>query len=613
MLIKSQSYFLGFAAILGVLTSHASFAGLYSGRVMTSENAALAGAIVTLWNETRDQKISTYTDKEGYYALESEFEGSVILRGRSPYYRDQNVKLQVVADQLTQQNLLLEKLTDAEEISQTLPASAHVTKLNLNENGDRDTFITQCNFCHQQGNSLTRAPRSEEVWSETIWRMEGYGATITYEEHDRLKKLLHEGFDGKAVDVKQTQDFSPELAQTQIHEWLVATPMSFLHDTVVADNGRLYGIDEGSDTLWELDRATGQVIANVIPNPENLPKGGNFEGAQLPIGIFTGHHGPHSGAQIRDGRIFLTSALSSNLVSFTPETREFKLYPIPRGFLWRKGVYSHTIRADKNDNVWFTVLASNMVMKFDTHTETFTEVKLPVDSFTKWMSDTFVGAILKIASFWPEENYHLKLSHHKTLDGGREFFDWPYGIDVHPKDQSVWYSKLLGNKIGRIDPETLDIKEYDSPFRGPRRMRFDHEGILWIPSFDEGILMRFDPKTESFENIPLPLLSEDEYEVPYALNVHEETGDIWIAANNSDRVLRYIPNEKRFVSYPMPARVVWFRDFEFTKDGQVCTSNSNLPAYAHEDGLPAFFCIDPDATPNTKAKIAAVLPQTEQQ
>lgn len=106
--------------------------------------------------------------------------------------------------------------------------------------------------------------------------------------------------------------------------------------------------------------------------------------------------------------------------------------------------------------------------------------------------------------------------------------------------------------------------------------------------------MRFDPKTKTFENIPLPLLSVDEYEVPYALNVHEHTGDVWIAANNSDRVLRYIPGEKRFISYPMPARVVWFRDFEFTKDGQVCTSNSNLPAYAHEDGLPAFFCIDPN-------------------
>ncbi len=104
--------------------------------------------------------------------------------------------------------------------------------------------------------------------------------------------------------------------------------------------------------------------------------------------------------------------------------------------------------------------------------------------------------------------------------------------------------------------------------------------------------MRFDPKTQQYENIPLPVLSENEYEVPYALAVHPSTGDVWIAANNSDRVLRYLPQQKRFITYPMPSKVVWFRDFDFTKDGKVCTSNANLPAYAHEDGLPAFFCID---------------------
>ena len=106
--------------------------------------------------------------------------------------------------------------------------------------------------------------------------------------------------------------------------------------------------------------------------------------------------------------------------------------------------------------------------------------------------------------------------------------------------------------------------------------------------------MRFAPKTEQFESIPLPLLGEGEYETPYALNIHHDTGDVWIAANQSDRLLRYLPKEKRFIAYPMPSRVVWFRDLEFTKDGKVCTSNSNLPAYAHEDGLPAFFCIDPE-------------------
>lgn len=589
-------------ALLGLslaLAAGQAGAATVSGYVSTAESKVLAGAIVTLWNDQRNQKLSTYTDAKGYYTLETDFTGNVTLRGRSPYYRDINTPLTLDSNSEVEQLLILERMTDPQEISDSLPASAHVTKLPLDEIEDRETFISQCNYCHQQGNSITRSPRSEEAWDATIWRMEGYGVMLSHEEHDKVRKTLHQGFDGSPVAVEQTHDFSPELAQATIHEWHVATPTSFLHDTMVGQDGNLYGIDEGDDIIYEMDRETDEVTIHKIPNPEGLPVGGNFVGAQLPIGIFTGHHGPHSGAQISDGRMFFTAALSSNLIEFSTDTHEFKLHPIPRGFMWKKGLYSHTIRADKEDNVWFTVLASNMVLKFDPSTEEFTEIKLPSNGTARWLSDQLTGTILKVSSFFPGKNYILDMSHHKKDGLGAKAFNWPYGIDINPVDGGVWYAKLLGNKIGHIDPETLEITEFDTPFKGPRRMRFDKNGILWIPSFDEGVLMRFDPKTEQFENIKLPVLSENEYEVPYALNIHEHTGDVWIAANNSDRVLRYIPGEKRFVSYPMPSRVVWFRDFEFTEDGQVCTSNSNLPAYAHEDGVPAFFCIDPNGRANT--------------
>lgn len=461
-----------------LITAQQGISATVSGRVITTENNALAGAIVTLWNEERTQKLSTYTDTEGRFSLDTDFIGATTLRGRSPYYRDVNMPVQLSADAVVEQYLLLEKMMDPAEISATLPASAHVSKLNLNDENDRGAFITQCNFCHQQGNSLTRTPRSEQAWSDTVWRMEGYGAFITDGEHKAIKNILHEGFNGEPIAVEQTQDYSPELAETTIHEWLVATPMSFLHDTVVGRNGKLYGIDEGADTIWEFDRETDEVIANKIPNTEGLAVGGNFEGAQLAIGIFTGHHGPHSGAQISDGRMFITAALSSNLVMFHPDTKQWKLYPIPRGFLWRKGLYSHTIRADKDDNVWFTVLASNMVMKFDTRTEKFTEIKLPANGTLKWMSDTFMGVVLKIAAQFPSQNYQLGLSHHKWLNGGRDVLNWPYGIDINPVDGGVWYAKLMGNKIGHIDPETLEVTEFDTPFKGPRRMHFGKDGIL---------------------------------------------------------------------------------------------------------------------------------------
>lgn len=58
--------------------------------------------------------------------------------------------------------------------------------------------------------------------------------------------------------------------------------------------------------------------------------------------------------------------------------------------------------------------------------------------------------------------------------------------------------------------------------------------------------MRFDPATSSFEAAELPALADKEHEVPDELNVHPKTQDVWITANNSERILRYTPAATTF-------------------------------------------------------------------
>ena len=66
----------------------------------------------------------------------------------------------------------------------------------------------------------------------------------------------------------------------------------------------------------------------------------------------------------------------------------------------------------------------------------------------------------------------------------------------------IWYSKLNANRIGRIDPKTDDgaIKEWNPPFRGPRRLHVAQDGVVWVPGFGSGVFGKFDPKTEKFKN-----------------------------------------------------------------------------------------------------------------
>jgi len=92
------------------------------------------------------------------------------------------------------------------------------------------------------------------------------------------------------------------------------------------------------------------------------------------------------------------------------------------------------------------------------------------------------------------------------------------------------------------------------------------------------------------------LLSPGEYETPYALNVDPQTNEVWITSNLSDRILRFDPETEQFVSYPSPTRVTFLRDLVFTPDGAICSSQSNLPAYAIEGGVPSFICLNPEGS-----------------
>jgi streptogramin lyase len=158
-----------------------------------------------------------------------------------------------------------------------------------------------------------------------------------------------------------------------------------------------------------------------------------------------------------------------------------------------------------------------------------------------------------------------------------------YGIDVAP-DGGIWFSQFNHRRIGRLDPETGEIRVIDTPFYGPRRLRFDSKGILWIPAYAEGKIYRFDPADESFKAYDMPTGKGD---MPYALAVDKQSDTVWICGTNSDSIIRFKPDTERFTIFPIPTRVTFTREIEVDEDGNVWTSNSNLPGWQIEGGKPS--------------------------
>ena len=159
----------------------------------------------------------------------------------------------------------------------------------------------------------------------------------------------------------------------------------------------------------------------------------------------------------------------------------------------------------------------------------------------------------------------------------------PYGLDFSPYDGTIWYTKLNGNRLGRIDPtvEGGDIKEWNPPFRGPRRHHVAPDGLVWVPGFGSGVFGSFDPKTEEWKVYDLPDASN---QIPYALNI-DPKGFVWICGTNNDSLTRFDPKTEEMVEFRMPSRVTYTREIEFDDDGNIWVSNANAPARHCERGM----------------------------
>lgn len=581
-------------AVLTLMTSHALAAAVdLSGEVVLAEQqldnkVVVGGAMVTV-TDSRGVSVTTYTAENGLWQLKQDaLKPPLTLRARAgAAYAD--TLLEIEPGARADISLALETLTDPKLISERLTASAHAASVNWQDADTKQDFISQCHFCHQIGNATTRVEKTEEQWLQTMERMQGYGALITWQNETDFAKTLSANFNGEPVSAVRTLEMHEGLAGSLMREWAFGGPINYVHDIEISkEDGLIYGVDMSGDNIWILDRTSNEIESVQWP-ANDLPLGGMFAGAVAPLGTFAAHHGPHSIVEGPNGKLYTTNSLASEIGIFDPKTRETEFVE-----LGGDTVYPHTLRFDDKGMLWFTLALSNQIGRLDPATNEFEIIDLPSNGIWRWTSDAMLPSILKVASWFGKKDMHVSLSHHKVTGEGRDVLNLPYGIDVSPIDGMIWYSKLYAGRIGKVDPVTLEVTEFETPFPAPRRLRFAKDGTLWIPSFESGMLMKFDSKTETFvKSYRLPVLAEGEYETPYAVAVEPNTQHVWIAANMSDRILRFDPVSETFKAYPSPTRVTFLRDFIFTPDGDVCTSNANLPAAAIEGGQAKFMCLTP--------------------
>jgi virginiamycin B lyase len=98
------------------------------------------------------------------------------------------------------------------------------------------------------------------------------------------------------------------------------------------------------------------------------------------------------------------------------------------------------------------------------------------------------------------------------------------------RDGIVWFADQPGSYIGRLDPETGEVKEYPTPTpgSGPHGIIVSADGMVWYTGNAKGLIGRLDPKTGKITEFQIEGARDPHTPLPY--------GDkIWFTAQQSQK------------------------------------------------------------------------------
>ena len=264
-----------------------------------------------------------------------------------------------------------------------------------------------------------------------------------------------------------------------------------------------------------------------------------------------------------DGSIWWTGMWASLVGHLDPITGEMKEYPLP------PSARPHSIVPDSEGNIWYTGNSNGTIGKLDPETGEVTEFKTRAgDPHT--------------ATFHPNGQLYFTAQRAGML--GRldpvtgdltevETERRPYGIQVDANGV-IWVAYNGANKIGALDPESMEVRYYtiSDPGSRVRRLGISSDGMVWFVNSTLGRIGRLDPATGAIKEWESPSGPRSH---PYALAVINDK--IWYneSGMRPDALVRFDPATDTFQSWSIPSGVGIIRNMWVTRDGNLLIHQSS--------------------------------------
>ena len=274
--------------------------------------------------------------------------------------------------------------------------------------------------------------------------------------------------------------------------------------------------------------------------------------------------------QMTDGTIFWAGQYGSLVGRLNPRTgemKEWKLDPSAR---------PHSIINDRFGNIWYTGNGNGTMGKLNPATGEITVFKMPdpnardphtpifaKDGTTMWFSLQQSNMIGRMNTLTGE----IRLV---TVPTPRAL---PYGAKIN--SQGIpWFSYNGSNKLAELDPVTMAIREHVLPRPGTtvRRLAITSDDMVWFVNSSLGALGRLNPRTGEVKEWPSPSGADTH---PYAIAVVDDV--IWYneSRRRPDALVRFDPKTETFQSWAIPSGYGIIRHMSATPDGNLVIHQSS--------------------------------------
>jgi virginiamycin B lyase len=141
------------------------------------------------------------------------------------------------------------------------------------------------------------------------------------------------------------------------------------------------------------------------------------------------------------------------------------------------------------------------------------------------------------------------------------------------RDGNIWYTGNGNGTIGKLDPRTGEVREYKMPdpaARDPHTAVFDHKGTLWFTLQVSNMVGRLIPATGEIMLVTMPTPQSR----PYGIVVSAE-GIPWVACNGSNCLVKIDAETMAIQEYRLPDLQTTVRRLDFASDGMIWYVNSS--------------------------------------